>query len=178
MPMMYRYKNLAVRLTLRKTMFVAALVAGPVGHAYAVTAAGVMTITATVASTCSVGTSSLAYGSVSSAAIQAGDIDRNGTVTVNCTTGSSYSVALGAGGGTGATFASRQMTSGSTLLNYSMYTTAARTSVWGDGTLASATVPGTGSGAGQTITVYGRIFAGQTIPSGAYTDTVAVTVTY
>ncbi|WBY09758.1 spore coat protein U domain-containing protein [Sphingomonas sp. 7/4-4] len=30
----------------------------------------------------------------------------------------------------------------------------------------------------QTITVYGRIRAGQNVPAGSYSDTIIVTVTY
>ena len=175
---MHSYKHKAMRLTLPKGLLLAAVCAACGGNAWAATASGVMTVTATVASTCAVGTSTLAFGSVSSATIQAGNTDGNGTVTVNCTTGSSYTIALGVGGGTGATLASRKMISGANLLDYSIYTTAARTSVWGDGTAASTTVPGTGSGTSQTINAYGRIFTGQAIRAGAYTDTVTVTVTY
>lgn len=167
-----------LRISLRLGLLVAAL--GLCQAANAATATGVMTVTATVASSCTVGTSTLAFGSVTSAAIQAGNIDATGSVTVNCTTGSAYTVTLGAGAGTGATFASRKMTSGApvTLLNYSIYTTAGRATVWGEGTAASVTVAGTGSGAVQTIDAFGRIFSGQTVPALTYTDTVAVTVTY
>lgn len=148
--------------------------------ASAATAIGSMNVTATVASSCTVGASTIAFGSVTSAAIQAGNADADGTVTVNCTSGSAYTIALGLGAGTGTTFASRKMTSGApvTLLNYSIYTAAGRTTIWGDGTASSLTVAGTGSGAVQTISAYGRIFAGQTVPALAYTDTVSVTVTY
>jgi spore coat protein U-like protein len=129
-----------------------------------------------VASTCIVGTSTLAFGSATSAAIQAGNIDATGTVSVNCTTGSAYTIALDAGGGTGATAASRKMTSGTNLLSYTVYTTAARTTVW-DAT-GPGSVTGTGTGALQSISAYGRIFSGQTVPAATYTDTVNVTVTY
>src|SRR5436190_1433424 len=68
---------------------------------------------------------------------------------------------------------------GTNLLNYNIYTTSARTTVWGDGTASTATIGGTGSGSAQSVTVYGRVGSGQTsLPAGAYADTVAVTVTY
>jgi len=145
---------------------------------YAATATGVMTVTATVAASCVVGTSALAFGSATSAAIQAGNVDVAGNVIVNCTTGSAYTVALGIGAGLGATMASRKLTSGASLLNYSIYTATARTTVWGDGTATSVTVAGTGSGADQSIPAYGRIFSGQIVPALTYTDTISVTVTY
>jgi spore coat protein U-like protein len=71
------------------------------------------------------------------------------------------------------------MTSGSNSLTYGLYTNAARTTVWGDGTGSTATVTNTGSGSAQNFTVYGRIPAGQTsTPAGIYADTVSVTITY
>jgi spore coat protein U-like protein len=163
-----------LRLALRLGLAAGALCSGQAAHA--ATATGVMTVTATVASTCIVGASTLAFGSATSAAIQAGNIDATGTVTVNCTTGSAYTVALDKGAGTGATIPIRKMTSGANLLNYSVYVEAGRTTVWGDAT--GTTVAGTGTGAAQSISAYGRIFSGQTVPAASYTDTVNVTVTY
>jgi spore coat protein U-like protein len=71
------------------------------------------------------------------------------------------------------------MTSGANLLNYSLYTNAARTTVWGDGSGGTSTVSNTGSGVAQNFTVYARVPLGQTsVATGAYADTVQVTVTY
>jgi spore coat protein U-like protein len=146
-------------------------------QAYAATATGVMTVTATITSTCAVGASSLAFTSATSAAIAAGNVDAIGTVSVNCTTGSPYTIGLDAGTGVGATIASRKMSAGTLLLSYTVYTSAARTTVWGDGTGAEK-VSGIGNGAAQSISAYGRIFAGQVVPAAAYADTVNVTITY
>lgn len=141
-------------------------------------ASGTVSISASVTTDCTVGTSTLDFGSISNTDIQSGNVDATGTVTVTCTSGTGYTVKLGVGAGTGATFASRKMTSGANLLNYSIYDAAARTTVWGDGTGATATVTGTGSGSEQSITGYGRIFSGQTPIAATYTDTVSVTVSY
>ena len=146
-------------------------------QAYAATATGVMTVTATITSTCSVGASNLAFTSATSAAIAAGNVDAIGTVSVNCTTGSPYTIGLDAGTGVGATIASRKMSAGTLQLSYTVYTSAARTTVWGDGTGAEK-VSGIGNGAAQSISAYGRIFAGQVVPAAAYADTVNVTITY
>lgn len=144
----------------------------------AATATGPMTVTATVLATCKVDASALAFPGATSTAIAAGNIDATGDVAVTCTTGSPYTVALNVGAGTGATLAIRKMTSAALTLNYSVYTSAARTTVWGDGTLTSQTVAGTGSGASQQIPAYGRIFSGQVVQAATYTDTVNVTVSY
>jgi spore coat protein U-like protein len=71
------------------------------------------------------------------------------------------------------------MTSGANLLNYNLYTTTARTTVWGNGTAGTGVLAGTGTGIVQAVTVYGRVASGQTsVPAGSYVDTVSVTVTY
>jgi hypothetical protein len=156
----------------------AALCMSQTSMAAAAEATGVVNITASVTPDCAVGTSTLAFGSASSTTIQAGNVDATGTVSVNCTTGVGYTIKLDVGAGAGATFASRKMTPGANLLNYSIYDSAGRTSVWGDGTGATVTVASTGTGAAQSISAYGRIFGAQTPPPGTYTDTVNVTVSY
>lgn len=169
-----------LRLTVQLGTLICAL--GMVQTSQAATATGLMTVTATVAATCVVGTSTLAFDTATSAAIAAGNVDATGTVSVNCTSGSAYTVALSAGTGTGATVASRKMSAGSgataQLLSYTVYTSAARTTVWGDGTTASAMVAGIGSGVSQSIAAYGRIFQSPLVQAAAYTDTLNVTITY
>jgi spore coat protein U-like protein len=159
-------------------MLVAGALSGSAGAAVA-TATGTLNVTASVTSTCIVGASTLAFPAQTSAAILAGNIDATGTIEVNCTSASPYTIALSAGNGVGATMASRKMTAttGAQLLSYTVYTTAARTTVWGDGS-SSATVPGTGTGAAQTVSVFGRIFSGQQVSANAYADVINVTVSY
>jgi spore coat protein U-like protein len=144
----------------------------------AATATGPMAVSATVSASCVVGASTLAFPATTSAALLAGAVTATGNVSVNCTTGSAYAVALSSGLGTGATLANRVMTSGTDHLNYSVYTSAALTSVWGDGTAGSQTVAGTGSGVAQSISAYGAIFTGQVGKAETYLDTITVTVTY
>ena len=153
----------------------AAAVAIP-GVANAGTATSNLSVTATVNNTCTVSTAPVAFGSVD---LTGGNVDGTGTVTVTCTNGASWSAAAGVGTGTGATLASRKMTAGSNLLNYSLYTTSGYGTVWGDGTGTTGTISNTGTGSAQAFTVYGRIPSGQTsVPAGSYSDTVQVTVTY
>jgi spore coat protein U-like protein len=65
----------------------------------------------------------------------------------------------------------------SATVNYSLYTTAVRTVVWGN-TVGTDTMAGTGNGASQAFTVYGRVPTQTTSAPGNYTDTVTATVTY
>jgi spore coat protein U-like protein len=147
--------------------------------AQAASASGPMTVTATVLASCVVGASALAFPAATSAAIAAANVDAVGNVTVNCTSGSGYTVSLDAGSGAGGTLASRKMSAGGNqLLAYSIYTTANHTTVWGDGSSGSATIGGTGTGLNQSIFAYGRIFGGQIATAANYADIVNVTVRY
>jgi spore coat protein U-like protein len=154
----------------------ALLVAIPTA-AIAGTASSTMSVTATVTANCTVSTSALGFGNVDT--ISGSNFDSTGGLTITCTNGTAWAASAGVGSGSGASYASRRMTQGANLLNYNIYTTAARTVVWGNGTAGTATIGGTGSGAVQSVTVYGRVGLGQiSVPAGAYADTVAVTVTY
>jgi spore coat protein U-like protein len=138
-----------------------------------------MAVTAIVTATCKVGASALAFGAVTSAAIAAGNIDAVGNVSVNCTSGSNYTVSLDAGTGAGATLASHKMSAADgALLSYAIYTTAGKTTLWGDGTSGTVMVAGTGNGSAQPIPAYGRIFAGQIATAASFADVVNVTVRY
>jgi spore coat protein U-like protein len=145
--------------------------------AQAATTTGNLSVTATVTSNCSVSTTPVAFGSVD--VLSGTNYDSTGTVSVTCTNGTAWSAAAGLGTGTGATFASRKMSSGANLLNYSLYTNVGRTTIWGDGSGGTSTVSNTGTGAVQNFTVYGRVPLGQAAAqTGAYSDTVLVTLTY
>jgi spore coat protein U-like protein len=145
--------------------------------AIAGTASGSLATSATVTANCTVSTSALAFGNVDSTS--ASNVDATGGLSITCTNGSAWTASAGVGAGSGASYANRRMTAGSDLLNYNIYTSAARTTVWGDGTASTGTIGGTGSGSAQSVTVYGRIAGGQTgVPVGSYADTVAVTISY
>ncbi len=143
----------------------------------AATATGTLSVTANVVDTCTVGTGSnlLAFGTYTGVVS-----DVNGSLFVTCTASDTYSIALDVG--IGGSFTNRILTNPSPggTLQYNIYTTAPRTTVWGDGTGVTGTVSGTGNGASQSITVFGRIPAGQTagVTPGNYTDAVTITVTF
>ncbi len=153
------------------------LATAPAGAATATTS---FAVTATVISTCTVSGSLLNFGAAINPVSASLPIDASSTLTVVCTNTTPYTVALDAGthAGGAANFSSRAMISGSESLAYQLYTTAGRTTVWGDGTGGSSTVGGTGSGSTQSITVHGRLPSLAGVVPGAYTDTVTVTITY
>ena len=170
------------------------------GAATAGTATTTFNVTANVPSTCKVSATNLAFGTYTPGS---GAVTGNSSISVNCTKGTAFTVALNDGSsGSTASYTNRNMTgtgsadtagntaSTSDLLNYQLYTTATVGSggtVWGDGSSGSSTstVAGTGAGMGtpQAVaeTVYGQIpdtATNEAAVPGAYSDTVTVTVSY
>jgi spore coat protein U-like protein len=155
------------------------LVAGmlAVSVAQAATTTTQFNVTATVKSACTVNATALNFGTYDPST--GTNLPGNSTVDVRCTRTTPFTVALNAGG-TGS-FANRLMVSGANSLQYNLFTTAALTTVWGDGTAATGTNAGTGTGVTTPVsfTVYGSIPSQPTaVPGAGYTDTVTVTVNY
>jgi spore coat protein U-like protein len=108
-----------------------------------------------------------------------------GTVTVSCTATvlgllESWTVALNSGNSVG--FSPRQLANGPSTLNYNLYTSAAYSSIWGDGSGTTSVISDSQFVAVGTTTthytVYGRIPAGQDAAAGTYVDTIMVTLNY
>ena len=106
------------------------------------------------------------------------NVDQTSEIIVQCTANTPFTIGLNQGASTGATVSNRLMkTTGGSTIAYSLYTNAARTSVWGD-TVGVDRRADTGTGGPQSFTVYGRV-ASQTTPViGNYNDTVTVTINY
>lgn len=153
---------------IRKLLVAATAVAGSQA-AYAATANGTLDVQATVVNTCVVQTTPVVFASVG-----LDEATANGSITVNCTNTSAFTVALD-GGGAG-DISARTLTHASlpASFNYQLYTNPGLTTVWGDGVTGSLA---NGSGPSQTLTVYGRTTSTPDT-AGAYSDEVQVTVTY
>lgn len=130
------------------------------------------------AAACTVSTGGVAFGTYSTS--NASPTDSAGTLTLACHPSASPTISISAGDS--GSFAPRRMRNGSFQLNYNLFTTAARTIVWGNGSGGTATVSPTGSVSGGTrhfsVPVYGRIPAGQNAGAGSYADTLMVTVAF
>lgn len=140
--------------------------------AQAASTTATMNNTATVAAFCTVATTSLAFGTYTSAA----NATTTATVTATCTNTTSYTVALDKGTN-GATETARLMKAGSSAatLSYGIYSDSGYTTNWGT---TAGSQSGTGNGSAQTLTAYGKIPSGQFVTPDSYTDTVTVTLTY
>jgi spore coat protein U-like protein len=98
-----------------------------------------------------------------------------GTIVIRCTGSSSATVKLSAGFAN--SFAPRRLRSGSNVLAYNLYTSAARNIVWGDGT-GGTSVMSIGKNRTASLDVFGSVPEGQDVPVGNYADSVVVTVTF
>jgi spore coat protein U-like protein len=129
----------------------------------------------TLAPTCTIDSAStLDFGNQG---VLAANVDQISTIEVTCTSTTPYNIGLDAGAGSGATVATRKMTSGSAAVSYSLYSDSDHTTIWG-ATVGTDVVAATGNGASQSYTVYGLVPPQATPAPGIYTDTITVTVTY
>jgi len=112
-------------------------------------------------------------------------VDNTGSITVTCQATVSlligYSVKLSAG--SSGAYSQRKMLSGTNSLNYQVYTDAARTSIWGDGSsstgfIADGYLLQVLTPVVRTYTVYGRVPGSQNVKAGSYLDTLTVLITY
>ncbi|HWX78770.1 MAG TPA: spore coat U domain-containing protein [Steroidobacteraceae bacterium] len=165
-----------------RKLYAISLIAGAMaaGFAGAATTSTTFAVTSSLLATCSATATSLAFSAYTPGA---GNVANNGTVSVKCTKNTPFTVALNRGTTAGGTIAQRLMAFGANTLQYNLYTTAAFATVFGDGTGASQTEPGTGAGVATAVafTVFGQLpdnATNQAAVPGAYTDTITVTVTY
>lgn len=153
------------------------------GAAMAATETGTLTVSATADGACSVGDGTLDFGSFQTIAVGAGgaqggasDIDASIGVPVVCTNGTTG--AITADDGMNVDTAVRRLRKGVTTdyIKYALYSDSARTTAM----TSSEGISVTGDGTDQTATVYGRIAAADLTnqPTGSYSDTVTMTITY
>lgn len=131
-------------------------------------------VNATVINNCNITTTPLSFGSTT---VLNSAVTSSTSISVQCTNGDAYEVALD-GGTTSGTVASRQMVGASSggKVSYQLYLDSAHATPWGDGTNSTSMAAGTGSGSAQALTVYGRVPV-QSVPTpDSYSDTVKATV--
>jgi spore coat protein U-like protein len=145
-------------------------------HAGSATAS--LSVSASVTNNCTISTAALAFGSYDPIVAHASSpLDGTGTVTIACTKNSTQTIGLGLGGN--ASGSQRRLNAGGAdYLNYELYKEAARTNVWGNSGTALLDPGAAPSKAARSITVYGRVAAGQDVPAGSYTDSVVATVNF
>ena len=131
---------------------------------------------------CSISATGLAYGDYVS--FHRSHRDSRATISVSCTGApmSSLSYSIKLSGGLEDTFHPRRMRFKSFHMDYNLFRNSARSEVWGDGTAstelvtAEFTIPASGGPVRRDHSVFGRLFAGQNIPPGQYSDLVQATL--
>jgi spore coat protein U-like protein len=136
---------------------------------------------------CTVATSGVAFGTYD--ATLPTPTDSVGNITVRCNhvgggaQKTSYTVALSAG--SSGDFARRTMRAGNSTLDYNLFSSAARTQVWGNGSRGSTLVggsllvnPGKFTINEMVHPIYGRIPPLQSPEPGSYSDTILITLSF
>ncbi|MBE9515826.1 MAG: spore coat protein U domain-containing protein [Proteobacteria bacterium] len=104
-------------------------------------------------------------------------LDTTGSIEVNCAvSGIAYRVILGPGKDSAGSLRKMRDSEGIDTLTYNLYTDAARTIIWGDGTVGTVTQSAVSSQIVRRFNIHGRIGAGQNVKPGLYSDQVIVTV--
>lgn len=134
---------------------------------------------ARAATSCTVAATSVAFGTYTP--LQTTALEANGTITITCTGVTGFDTAtVSLSAGTSGNYTTRTLTSGTSTLNYNLYTSSADSTVWGNGSGTSSTVQALIWFFATTanLTVYGAIASGQDPAPGTYTDTITVSVSY
>ena len=141
-----------------------------------------LSVTASITSNCTIGTTALGFGAYDPIAGTA--VSGTGTVTIACTsdvTAPYVTLGQGANSHVGSTDAAplRQLSDGAShVLTYNIYLASNHSTVWGN-TGTTGQTGAAGDGTGHALTAYGQIDANQhTAPAGTYSDTVVATVTF
>lgn len=110
------------------------------------------------------------------------NLDRTSTIGLTCINRTAYSIGLDNGQSAQGTTRRMRFTAPDSsvyYIPYELYRDPARSQRWGN-TLNTDTQSGTGNGAAQTLTVYGRAppTSGAIPAQGSYNDVITVTITY
>ncbi len=123
------------------------------------------------AASCTISSSGVNFGAYDP--IDAADTRSTGAIRLACDTPVNVNIALSGGGRSTVDHA---MSNGSSQLVYNLYADPQQTTIWGDGTGGSRTVPFDGTAVDHPV--YGSIIARQRVTAGSYADTITLTVTY
>ena len=145
------------------------------------TGTSTMSVSATVRHSCSIDTTPMAFGTYDGVAANASTaLKATATVNSSCTSGAAALITMNAGNSAGPgsdDMPFRQMNAGTgEYLVYQLYSDVSRKTIWGNSDPTGVSF--TGTGAPQTLTVYGSIPSAQIVPEGEYSDQIIVTITY
>lgn len=158
----------------------AVFMSGMLSNAIAGTATQTINVTANVNANCKLSNAvAVAFGTYDPVDVNySTDLQATGSFDIRCTKG--VTAALTINNGNNYSSPNRRMVGGTdsgVFLNYQLYTTAGRTTVWD--TSVGGTVSYTATNSSNTTqSIYGTVPAGQNVSAQAYSDTVTVTATF
>ncbi len=124
---------------------------------------------------CTVSATSVLFGAYN--VFTTAPTDTLGTITYNCN-GGAKNVLITITAGQAGTVAPRTLGSALDRLSYNLYRDSARASVWGNTASQALVVGDPPNNTNVTVTMFGRIPAGQDVRAGTYSDNVSVVVNY
>lgn len=141
------------------------------------TATAQFNVTLTLQANCAITANPLNFGTTG---LLAAAVNQATTLSVTCTNSTPYNVGLDGGGVAGSTVASRLMAgtaagNTTTTVGFQLYQDSGHNTIWGN-TQGTDTVAGTGTGAAQTIQVYGQVPSQATPKPDTYQATILATV--
>lgn len=169
---------------LKTTLLAIAVAAGTIGGAHAAEDTATFQVRIVIQESCTISATAptnIDFGThVRSTGAPA---TQTGTITVNCSAGTPYTIGLNGGSNSTGTAAApaageRRMRHGTTTAHvpYDLFRDAGFSQFWGN-TPGSDTVAGTGNAANQTFTVHGRV-PSTNYAAGTYVDTVTAKIVY
>lgn len=126
---------------------------------------------------CTVSANGVSFGSYSVFSTAA--TTSTGTVTYNCSN-RDKNIEIDLSPGSSGAFGTRTLKQGADTLNYNLYTDAALTKIWGDGTggTGNYTKANPANNQDVNVTIYGGIPAQQDARVGSYSDTIVATINF
>lgn len=105
-------------------------------------------------------------------------LDQTALLQISCTRGATTTIGIDNGTHTGqAPIGTRALADGNKYLGYDLYQDSVRATLWTNAGAGLYNYASTSS-LPTTISIYGRVFPSQNVPSGVYTDTLVVTINY
>jgi len=148
------------------------------GPLRAETAESSLAVTVSVSQNCRVAVADLPFGNYDPLLTHTTtSLDATSRLEVSCTKNIPLTVTLGSGENQAGPEATRQMAQGAQRLTYELFRNPSRTQAWGRGE-PGVRLRGTGRGAPDVLTIYGRIPAGQVVLAGYYADTIVATLEF
>lgn len=161
---MFRFKS----TSLVSLALAAGVISAPA--AFAATDTSTMQVSVSIDSSCNISTTSdIDFGNQNT---EATNLSATGVLSVNCTSGTAYSVSLTS---SGVLTAVTPVGNATDNIAYGLYQDAAFTQAWGTGAAAKS---GTGTGGAVPLTVYAKIANTEDAHVGLYKEVVTATITY